>query len=301
MPLSFFLKAKETGVDLDNSCKEMKARKVFDASGNQMNFPGCMETEVELIGGKKSIVQMHVKRLREDVTLLEARGARRPNSHIATPGSGIPNETCTEGHAGTRLCQEYSASQGMDCTPCDLVRVTMENSDRLNNLQIENARLRKKFMEKRREELYGSSYTRMEVDGKGELVETKDDPVFAEWTSRAFNLKYPRRAYNEGDRKEILAGYLGGEAKLQYNTLPDEIKNGSLDTVVQELKTRIRMENQESQAEALRAMRMLRKKERQSVIQFCLELELLSAKAHPNCDQAALELYPSEIFARATP
>ncbi|KAK5966850.1 hypothetical protein GCK32_012505, partial [Trichostrongylus colubriformis] len=113
---------------------------------------------------------------------------------------------------------------------------------------------------------------------------------------RAFNLKYPERAYAEVERKEILAGHLRGEAKLHYNTLPGAIRNGPFEAIVRELKERMRVENQETQAEALREMRMIRKKENQTVVQFCLELELLSSKAYPSCDAAALALIRAEVL-----
>ncbi|KAK5976066.1 hypothetical protein GCK32_013968 [Trichostrongylus colubriformis] len=116
-----------------------------------------------------------------------------------------------------------------------------------NKGQIENARLRRKQLEKRREELYGGTSLHMDVDEKVDAVETRDDPVFAEWASR--------------DPKE-----------------------------------RMRVENKETQAEALREMRMIRKKENQTVVQFCLELELLSSKAYPSCDAAALALIRAEVL-----
>nr|CDJ93461.1 Hypothetical protein CBG21985 [Haemonchus contortus] len=83
MPLSFLLKAKKAGADVDTLCKEVKSRdmEVFDASGNLMSFLGCMETELKLLGGGTSLVQMHVKRLKDEVLLLgtnalEALGIR---------------------------------------------------------------------------------------------------------------------------------------------------------------------------------------------------------------------------------
>ncbi|XGW02118.1 hypothetical protein V3C99_001669 [Haemonchus contortus] len=50
--------------------------------------------------------------------------------------------------------------------------------------QIENAQLRKKRLEKRREELYGPEGTRMDVDEKNEATETRNDPIFVEWANR---------------------------------------------------------------------------------------------------------------------
>ncbi|XGW23594.1 hypothetical protein V3C99_005654, partial [Haemonchus contortus] len=263
-----------------------------------------------------------------------------------------------------------------ECALSDLIKVTLGNISKINDLQIENAQLRKKRLEKRREELYGPEGTRMdgESDPHKEVLTNNDSdrelslqlmkkmkPPRRETTLylssgqtgmssedsenessvsqrvrsntrigsivdetmrdyfrslampdikvfnnesnqkfedfiRTFKLKYPRRAYSEKDRKEILVGYLGGEAKLHYNTLSSTVKNSPFDTVVKELKNRMRLESQESQAEALRAMRMLKKKKHQSVVQFCLELELLSSKAYPSCDEAALALIRAEVL-----
>ncbi|KAK6026293.1 hypothetical protein OSTOST_07765 [Ostertagia ostertagi] len=277
-----------------------------------------------------------------------------------------------EAHAGYTIKELCNLC---DCDASDLVRTILDNCKKTNELQIENARLRKKLLEKRREELYGSICPSMEgeqippkdgsddeveptplqltknkmrrstrgtiryslsgqigtssedtdvessegsrVENKARLRCTNDTTVREFFRSlampdiepfhnessqkfddfvRAFKLKYPRRAYSDRDRKEILVGYLGGEAKLHYSTLSNAIKSSSFNTVVQELRSRMRLESQESQADALRAMRLLKKKEHQTVEQFCLELELLSSKAHPHCDEAALALIRAEVL-----
>ncbi|VDO29162.1 unnamed protein product [Haemonchus placei] len=68
-PLSFLLKAEKAGADVDTVCKKVKARgmEVFDASGNLMSFVGCKKTELKLLGGRTSFVQMDVKRLKYEV------------------------------------------------------------------------------------------------------------------------------------------------------------------------------------------------------------------------------------------
>ncbi|VDL84523.1 unnamed protein product [Nippostrongylus brasiliensis] len=72
MPLNVVLTAEKAGAKLDRLCRQIAAVEcdVYDASGNRMDFLGCMETELELVGGKKSKIQMHVKRSKEDVVLL---------------------------------------------------------------------------------------------------------------------------------------------------------------------------------------------------------------------------------------
>ncbi|KAK5966851.1 hypothetical protein GCK32_012506 [Trichostrongylus colubriformis] len=96
MPLSFLLKARDAGADMDTLCKEVKAEQleVFDASGNQMDFLGCMETKMELVGGDRGIIQMHVKRLRDEVVLLEqafSRTFQEPGFDPVYPSAVIPS------------------------------------------------------------------------------------------------------------------------------------------------------------------------------------------------------------------
>ncbi|KHJ76876.1 hypothetical protein OESDEN_23504, partial [Oesophagostomum dentatum] len=111
-----------------------------------------------------------------------------------------------------------------------------------------------------------------------------------------FTLKYPEYAWSDDDRKEIFVGYLEGEAKLQYKTLPKRIREGPFKGVLQALKDRLRVDMQGAQARALSGLRTLRKRDGQSVLSFCLKLELLSEKAHPSTDDKTMTLIRAQIL-----
>ncbi|VDO96209.1 unnamed protein product [Heligmosomoides polygyrus] len=74
------------------------------------------------------------------------------------------------------VCEIY------DCEPDELVQRVIDNNDKMNALQFENARLRRRQLEKKREELMGTPH-QMEIE-EGKKIDTKEDPIFAEWASR---------------------------------------------------------------------------------------------------------------------
>ncbi|XGW33823.1 hypothetical protein V3C99_017910 [Haemonchus contortus] len=113
---------------------------------------------------------------------------------------------------------------------------------------------------------------------------------------RQFNLKYPETTWRDNERRDILVGLLEGEARMHYNTLSKEIQNGSLQTLVEALKVRLKVDGPEKQARAMRKLRSLKKKSNQSDLEFCLELEVLSVKAHPKADETALAFIRAEIL-----
>ncbi|EYC05399.1 hypothetical protein Y032_0082g1560 [Ancylostoma ceylanicum] len=113
---------------------------------------------------------------------------------------------------------------------------------------------------------------------------------------RCFTLKYPEYAWSDEDRKEILAGFLEGEAKMHLLTLSKRIREGPFKGVIKALKERLRVDSQGAQAKALSELRTLQKREEQSVLNFCLELELLSEKAHPTADERTIALIQAEIL-----
>ncbi|KAL6743631.1 hypothetical protein Aduo_016651 [Ancylostoma duodenale] len=127
------------------------------------------------------------------------------------------------------------------------------------------------------------------------VFNNKNGQKFSEFM-RCFTLKYPEYAWSDEDRKEILAGFLEGEAKMHYLTLPKRIREGPFRGVISALKERLRVESQGAQAKALSELRTLQKREEQSVLNFCLELELLSEKAHPTADERTIALIQAEIL-----
>ncbi|KAK6018296.1 zinc knuckle, partial [Ostertagia ostertagi] len=112
---------------------------------------------------------------------------------------------------------------------------------------------------------------------------------------RQFGLKYPETTWHDSERRDILVGLLEGEAKMHYNTLPEEVKRGSLKVLIEAMKRRLKIDGPEEQASAMRKLRTLKKRDR-SVLEFCLELEVLSRNAHPNADDNTLSLIRAEIL-----
>ncbi|KAK6062197.1 hypothetical protein COOONC_00144 [Cooperia oncophora] len=74
-------------------------------------------------------------------------------------------------------------------------------------------------------------------------------------------LKYPETTWRDSERRDILVGLLEGEAKMHYKTLPKDAQNGSLQTLIEGMKRRLKVDGPEEQPK------------------FCLELETLSCKA----------------------
>lgn len=107
---------------------------------------------------------------------------------------------------------------------------------------------------------------------------------------RSFNLKYPNQAYSDEDRKEIFVGFVEGEEKLHYRILSSRVKNATLEDVMKAVKHRLRLEIQEERGHAPRKLPLLSKGQNQSVVGFCLELDILSLKPHPECDEDTLGL-----------
>ncbi|KAK6045503.1 zinc knuckle [Cooperia oncophora] len=100
------------------------------------------------------------------------------------------------------------------------------------------------------------------------------------WESfqEAFMLKYPR---------ELLTK-LSGKAKAQYEALPRELRRGTFEEVMRAMSAAYRGEAQTKRIVALGKLRRLKKQESQSVAEFCVELERLSAIAYPELDELAL-------------
>ncbi|KAK5971671.1 hypothetical protein GCK32_006177 [Trichostrongylus colubriformis] len=78
------------------------------------------------------------------------------------------------------------------------------------------------------------------------------------------------------------------KAKAQYEALSSEIRHGSYEGIVTALSEANRVEANTKRVVALGKLRKLRKPEAQSVAEYCVELERLSARAYPEMDERAL-------------
>ncbi|KIH59824.1 hypothetical protein ANCDUO_09932 [Ancylostoma duodenale] len=110
------------------------------------------------------------------------------------------------------------------------------------------------------------------------------------WESflEAFSMKYPRQSWSGRVLKALLKAKLMDKAKAQYEALPKEVRHGSFEGLVEALSAAHRADRQTRRVVALGKLRQLRKAETQTVAEFCVELERLSAKAYPEMDEVAL-------------
>ncbi|KAK6050111.1 zinc knuckle, partial [Cooperia oncophora] len=113
---------------------------------------------------------------------------------------------------------------------------------------------------------------------------------------RQFRLKYPETTWRDSERRDILVGLLEGEARMHYKTLPKDVRNGSLQTLIEGMKRRLKGRRAGRASQSYEKTPNIRKKGDQSVLQFCLELETLSCKAYPNADDHTLSLMRAEIL-----
>ncbi|KAK6036933.1 hypothetical protein COOONC_25563 [Cooperia oncophora] len=93
----------------------------------------------------------------------------------------------------------------------------------------------------------------------------------------AFLLKYPRHSWSCKELKMLLKSKLSGKAKAQYEALPREIRHGSFEGIMAALS---RANKEDDQTK--------KKLETQTIAEYCVELERLSAKAYPELDEVTL-------------
>ncbi|VDP24061.1 unnamed protein product [Heligmosomoides polygyrus] len=82
---------------------------------------------------------------------------------------------------------------------------------------------------------------------------------------------------------------LSGMAKAQYEALPRDIRRGLFEGIVEALGDVNRVDSQTGKVMALGKLRRLRKTEAQSIAEYCVELERITAKAYPELDERALD------------
>ncbi|VDO82615.1 unnamed protein product [Heligmosomoides polygyrus] len=104
-----------------------------------------------------------------------------------------------------------------------------------------------------------------------------------------FLLKYPKSGWGEAELGVLLRSKLVGKAKTQYEALPRAIREGSFKEQVDALRQACTAELRNHRIVALGELRKLRKKEGQSVADFCVKLEQLIRRAHPHMSEAALD------------
>ncbi|VDO85689.1 unnamed protein product [Haemonchus placei] len=104
----------------------------------------------------------------------------------------------------------------------------------------------------------------------------------------SFQLKYPEDSWSQKELKALLKSKLSDRAKAQYEALPREVRHGPYAGIVAALSKSNRVEEKTERIRALGKLRRLKKAEAQTVAEYCVELERLSARAYPELDEGAL-------------
>ncbi|VDP58183.1 unnamed protein product [Heligmosomoides polygyrus] len=124
-----------------------------------------------------------------------------------------------------------------------------------------------------------------------------EDPAYGfDAFLESFVLKYPRDSWARAERGVLLRSKLTGRARKQYEALPAAIREGSFDAQVEALRGACRAEARNHRIVALGEFKKLRMKEGQSVADFCVELERLTRRAHPQMDEAALDAQRAQLL-----
>uniref|UniRef100_A0A183GV61 CCHC-type domain-containing protein n=1 Tax=Heligmosomoides polygyrus TaxID=6339 RepID=A0A183GV61_HELPZ len=111
-----------------------------------------------------------------------------------------------------------------------------------------------------------------------------------------FMLKYPRGSWEEAELGILFRTKLTGKAKRQYEALPVGVREGSFDGLVAAMQEACRVELRSHRIVALSELKKLRKKEGQTVADFCVELERLTRRAHPHMDEVALDAERAQLL-----
>ncbi|KHJ84557.1 zinc knuckle, partial [Oesophagostomum dentatum] len=97
------------------------------------------------------------------------------------------------------------------------------------------------------------------------------------------DFKYPSTVWSDEDRRDIMVNLLEGQAKMLYRTLPNRVKQGSFEGIVKEL--RAARNNPCERLQLLEQWDTLRKKDTESVNEFCFRMESLSGRLHAESDR----------------
>ncbi|RCN49894.1 hypothetical protein ANCCAN_03929 [Ancylostoma caninum] len=105
----------------------------------------------------------------------------------------------------------------------------------------------------------------------------------------AFELKYPRNNWDDGELCALFRSKLVGKARHHYESLPLRERHGGYAVLVEAMRRECRAEQRTNKVVALGELKRLRKGEAQSVSDFCVEPERLTRRAYPELDEYALD------------
>ncbi|KAK6011348.1 zinc knuckle [Ostertagia ostertagi] len=100
---------------------------------------------------------------------------------------------------------------------------------------------------------------------------------------RAFNIKYPQQSWSNHERRDILVSLLDGPAKLMYSNLSRGIQEGSFEDIVEALERARR--DPCKKLKKIEEWDRLRKRDCETVEEFCYRMESISREIHSDGDR----------------
>ncbi|VDL83425.1 unnamed protein product [Nippostrongylus brasiliensis] len=134
----------------------------------------------------------------------------------------------------------------------------------------------------------GSSYLKFLALPEVRPFSGRDKDYSWEAFQEAFTLKYPKQSWSDKELRALFRAKLTDKARAQYDALPRDVRHGPYEGIRQAMARAFREEVQTGRIVALTSLRKLRKTESQTVAEYCIELERLSARAYPELDEVAL-------------
>uniref|UniRef100_A0A183F7U0 Retrotrans_gag domain-containing protein n=1 Tax=Heligmosomoides polygyrus TaxID=6339 RepID=A0A183F7U0_HELPZ len=114
---------------------------------------------------------------------------------------------------------------------------------------------------------------------------------------KTLNERYDALRVPQGSDGELCAlsrSKLEGRALSQYEALLREIMEDGYDTLVNAMEKACQAEHF-SEVLALEELKKFVKREEQSVVEFCVELERLTRRSSPELDEAVLAIFASSV------
>ncbi|EYC04907.1 hypothetical protein Y032_0085g1856 [Ancylostoma ceylanicum] len=103
----------------------------------------------------------------------------------------------------------------------------------------------------------------------------------------AFQLKYPRRDWEDRELCALFRSKLKGKARAQFESIPQH-KREVFEVMVEEMRKLVKADARNREVMAMGELQKLRKTDSQTVAEFCVELERLTSKAYPDLTERAL-------------
>ncbi|RCN42761.1 zinc knuckle [Ancylostoma caninum] len=115
----------------------------------------------------------------------------------------------------------------------------------------------------------------------------KDEEYSVSQFYDAFQLKYPRRNWEDRELCALFKAKLKGKARAQFESIPQH-KREDFGTMVEEMRKLANADMRNREVVAIGELQRLRKAESQTVAEFCVDLERLTSKAYPELTGVAL-------------